>query len=97
MGVIDQKLDQLALEKRLEVGTGVIERRHGIAVLALPSKDDRDVVPAEGALASNWARAGEAKLPAFGARLDLVLLRALDGGADSPGARPQRADPPASR
>jgi hypothetical protein len=57
------------------------------------SEGDRDAVLAEGALASDRARAGEAKLPAFGAKLDLVVLGALDGGADSLGARSQRPDP----
>ena len=93
VGVVDQNVDQLALGKRLEMGTRVIERRRGIVVLALPSKGDRDAVLAEGALTSDRARAGEAKLPAFGTKLDQVVLGALDGGADALGARSQRPDP----
>jgi len=91
--VVDQKLDQLALRKCLEMGTGVIERRRWIVTIARPSEDDRDAVLAEGALAPDRARAGEAKLPPFGAKLDLVLLRALNGGGDPLGTCPQHPDP----
>jgi hypothetical protein len=70
MGMVDQKLDQLALRKRLEMGAGVIERRRRVAMLAKPGESDRDAVLAEGALEPDRARAGEAKLPALGAKLD---------------------------
>ena len=50
MGVVDQKLYQLALGKRLKMGTGVIERRRGVARLTKPGKGHRDAVLAEGAL-----------------------------------------------
>jgi hypothetical protein len=93
MGVVDQKLDELALGKRLEMGAGVIQRRRGVAVFTKAGEGNRHAVLAEGALVPNRARAGEAKLLALGAKLDQVALRALDSGANPPGACPQRTHP----
>jgi hypothetical protein len=94
VGVVDQKLDQLALGKRLKMGPCIVERgRRGVATLPEPGEAHRDAVLAEGALTADRARAGEAKLLALGAKLDQVALGALDGGAGSRGTRPQRPDP----
>lgn len=81
------------LRKRLKMGTGVVERRHGVTVIPKPGESNRDAVLTESALAPHRARAGEAKLLTLGAKLDRVALGALDGGADSSGACPQRTHP----
>ncbi len=94
VGVVDQKLDQLALGKRLKMGTGVVERRRGVAALTKPGDGHCDAVLAEGAPEADRARAGEAKLPACGAELDQVGLGALDGSADRPGTFTQRTHAP---
>ena len=52
VGVVDQKVDQLALRKRQEMRPGVIEGRCGFVMLPQPSESDRDTVLAEGRLAS---------------------------------------------